>query len=100
MCIIKELLEEKGVFVKRNGDDLLVEGGKLTVSIATTSLTSVLIHTGINILSEGAPIKVSGLTSELGITDIKTFATEVMQRYADELDDIILASAKVRGVYE
>ena len=100
MCIIKELLEEKGVFVKRNGDDLLVEGGKLTVSIATKSLTSVLIHTGINILSEGAPIKVSGLTSELGITDIKTFATEVMQRYADELDDIILASAKVRGVYE
>ena len=100
ICIIKELLEENGVFVKRNGDDLLVEGGKLTVSIATKSLTSVLIHTGINILSEGAPIKVSGLTSELGITDIKTFATEVMQRYADELDDIILASAKVRGVYE
>lgn len=98
ICIIKELLEERGVFVVRNGDDLMIDGKKLSVSIATKSTTSILIHTGLNIVSEGAPVKASGLTSELGITDIKEFALEIMKRYSEELEDINLASTKVRGV--
>lgn len=98
ICIIKELLEEYGVFVVRNGDDLMIDNKKLSVSIATKSITSTLIHTGLNILSEGAPVAASGLTSELGITDIKDFAVKVMERYANEIDDIILATTKVRGV--
>lgn len=98
MSIIKELLEERGVFVVRNGDDLMINGRKLSVSIATKSITSVLIHTGLNILSEGAPVAASGLQSELGISDIKEFALEVMKRYSEELNDIVLASTKVRGV--
>ena len=98
MCIIKELLEEKDIFVQRNGDDLIINGGKLSVSIATKSITSVLIHTGLNILSENAPVKAAGLKSELGINDIKSFAIEVMNRYSAEIDDIIIAGTKVRGV--
>ena len=98
ICIIKELLEERGVFVVRNGDDLMINGRKLSVSIATKSITSVLIHTGLNILSEGAPVKASGLESELGIKDIKEFALTVMSRYTDEINGIKLAATKVRGV--
>ena len=98
ICVIKEFLEERGVFVGRNGDDLMINNRKLSVSIATKSINSVLIHTGLNILSEGAPVKASGLQSELGITDIKDFASEVMTRYLDELNDILMASTKVRGV--
>ena len=98
ICIIKELLEERGVFVVRNGDDLMINNRKLSVSIATKSTTSILIHTGLNILSEGAPVKASGLTSELGIEDIREFALEVMKRYSEEIEDIKLASTKVRGV--
>ena len=100
ISIIKELLEERGIFVKRNGDDLIINGGKLSVSIATKSPTSVLIHTGLNIVSEGAPVKACGLTSDLNINDIKEFANEVMTKYSDEIDDILLATTKVRGVYE
>lgn len=95
---IKEALERRGFFVRRNGDDLFVNDKKLSVSIATKSMTSVLIHTGLNILSDGAPIPVSGLGSDLGIEDIKEFAQEIMQKYSDEIEDIILASTKVRGV--
>ena len=98
ICIIKEALEKRGFKITRNGDDLFFEGKKLTVSIATKSATSVLIHTGVNILSEGAPVKASGLTSELGIKDIENFAKEVMQKYSEEINDIIMASTKVRGV--
>ena len=100
MCIIKELLEERGIFVVRNGDDLMINGKKLSVSIATKSITSVLIHTGLNILSEGAPVKAAGLTSELNITDIKQFAIDVMTKYSKELEDIQYATTKVRGVTE
>lgn len=98
VCIIKELLEEKGIFVVRQGDDLMIEGRKLSVSIATKSITSILIHTGLNIVSEGAPVAASGLMSELGISNIKEFALEVMKRYSEEIDDIVLAGTKVRGV--
>ena len=98
MCCIKEALEARGFDVRRSGDDLFVNDKKLSVSIATKSITSVLIHTGVNILTEGAPIPVSGLESDMGIKDIKEFATDVMKRYSEEIDDIVLASTKVRGV--
>ena len=98
MCIIKELLEARGIFVVRNGDDLMIGDKKLSVSIATKSITSILIHTGLNIVSEGALVKAAGLESELGIKDVKTFALEVMQKYSNELEDIKLACTKVRGV--
>ncbi len=95
---IKEALERRGAIVRRNGDDLFINEKKLSVSIATKSITSVLIHTGLNILTEGAPIPVSGLKTDLNIDDIKEFALEVMEKYSEEIQDIILAGTKVRGV--
>lgn len=98
ICCIKEVLENRGFIVKRNGDDLFINDKKLSVSIATKSTTSVLIHTGLNIISDGAPIPVSGLQTDLGITDIKELASEIMINYKNEINDIIMASTKVRGV--
>lgn len=98
ITVIKELLESYGITVIRNGDDLMIDNRKLSVSIATKSINSVLIHTGLNIISEGAPVAASGLLSELGIENIKDFAINVMTKYSEELEDIILASTKVRGV--
>lgn len=95
ICVIKEVLEKRGFKVERNGDDLIINGKKLTVSIATKSMTSILIHTGINIDSTGAPVQACGLTNDLGITDIDDFAKEIMKRYSEEIDDIILAATKV-----
>ena len=48
ICIIKEVLENRGFKVKRCGDDLFFDDKKLSVSIAAKSQKSVLIHTGIN----------------------------------------------------
>ena len=98
ICVIKEALERRGIKVRRSGDDLFVNDKKLTVSIATKSLTSILIHTGINIDSTGAPVNACGLENDLGISDVKTFAEEIMKNYMEELEDIVLASTKVRGV--
>jgi uncharacterized protein len=95
---IKEVLEDMGFLIKRNGDDLFFEDKKLSVSIATKSATSVLIHTGLNITSEGTPIKTSGLTSDMEIKNVKEFANKIMERYNFEINDIMMATVKVRGV--
>lgn len=97
ISIIKENLEEKyNAKIIRRGDDLFLNGKKLSVSIATKSITSVLIHVGINIDPSGAPIDAIGLNS-LNICDIKEFAENIMVKYSHEIDDIILASTKVTG---
>lgn len=97
MAIIKEVLENRGIKVLRDGDDLFFDNRKLSVSIATKSITSCLIHSALNIIKEGAPIEVSDL-SEMGIEDIKEFANEIMQKYKEEVQLIKMATYKVRGV--
>ena len=99
MSIIKETLENRGIEIKRSGDDLFYEGKKLSVSIATKSITSCLIHTGLNIIKEGAPISASDLT-EIGVQDIKAFALEIMDKFNQENHSIKMATCKVRGVIE
>jgi len=96
---IKEQLEMKyGKVLRRSGDDLFVGNGKLSVSIATKSPTSVLIHTALNVVTDNTPVKTSGLKSDLKIEDIKKFANEVMDAFSEEVKDIYLATTKVRGV--
>lgn len=99
----KEVLEERlGVAVQRWGDDLFLtrpkdgQPGKLSVSIATSSPVSTLIHTGFNVKTEGTPVATVGL-SELGINPDE-FAGEVLQRYTEEVEDIWQARCKVRPV--
>ena len=99
MSIIKETLEEYGLKIKRDGDDLFYDNRKLSVSIATKSITSCLIHSALNIIKEGAPISVSDLT-EMGIADIKKFAQKIMEKFQQEVIDIKTATYKVRGVIE
>jgi len=97
VSIIKEILEEYNVFVKRSGDDLFFENRKLSVSIATKSITSCLIHTALNIIKEGAPVEASDL-SEMGINNIKEFAQKILEKYSKEIESIKLTTTKVRGI--
>jgi len=83
----------------RNGDDLFYNEGKLSVSIATKSLNSVLIHLGINIDAVGAPVHASGLESDMNIKNHEEIAKQIMINYCKEYDEIINASCKVRGVF-
>lgn len=105
ICIIIEELRKilKDKFqIRRSGDDIFVnidgKDKKLSVSIATKSTTSGLIHTGLNIDPTGAPVDACGLTTDLGITNIEEFAKNVMKRYIEENKEVIEATCKVRGV--
>jgi hypothetical protein len=101
----KEYLEERlSQPIRRRGDDLYLarpqdgQPGKLSVSIATSSPVSTLIHTGFNVLTEGTPVPTVGL-AELGL-DPDDFAQAILTRYTAEVEDIWLARCKVRPVYE
>ena len=85
------------VKVIRKGDDLFINGRKLSVSIASKSMTSSLIHFGLNIDAQGAPVKASDLVKDAGIKDIKQFALELLKTYQEEMQDIYYAASKVRG---
>ena len=82
--------------VERKGDDLYVGEGKLSVSVATVSPVSGLIHLGINITSQGVPVRAASL-SELGV-DYRHVAESVMSEFAGEIDSCLEASRKVRPV--
>ncbi len=97
MVAIKEELEQYEIYPSRRGDDLYINKKKLSVSIATRSIVSTLIHVGLNIKTEGTPVPTIGL-EELGIPDIKALAVNVMDRYKQELEQIAEARCKVRGV--
>jgi hypothetical protein len=97
MVAIKEELEQYEIKVQRVGDDLYINRGKLSVSIATCSVLSTLMHIGLNIETYNTPVKTSGL-NELGIKDISAFANNVMLNYKRELERIYEARCKVRGI--
>lgn len=97
MVAIKEELETYEIAIQRVGDDLYIERGKLSVSIATSSVVSTLIHVGLNIETDGTPVKTAGL-NHLGISDISSFAESVMLRYKRELERVYEARCKVRGI--
>lgn len=65
--------------LSKKGNDLFYDKRKLSVSIATRSPVSVLMHMGINIETEGTPVPTAGL-KELEI-DPAAFATELLKRF-------------------
>ncbi|MBK5092371.1 MAG: DUF366 family protein [Actinobacteria bacterium] len=74
------------------------ERRKLTVSVATVSPVSGVIHLGLNVIGEGAPARATGLT-ELGVEDIDKFAVDVLRRFIEEMQNVRMDSSKVRPVY-
>lgn len=97
MTIIKEELESRSVIgLKRLGDDIYDGEAKLTVSIATMTPVSTMIHAGININSEGTPLLTKGL-DDYGI-DTSQFGDAVLKKFAAEMDGVRTARCKVRGV--
>lgn len=97
MAIIKDLLGHPQMF--RTGDDLFIGDRKMSISIATASPVSVMIHAALNVVSEGTPVKTVGL-SDLGYadSDVLEFGRKVCGLYRDEMKSVRMACCKVRGV--
>ena len=95
VMIFREVLTERGVKTTREGDDIFVDGRKLSISIASISLSSAKIHFALNLEDKGTP----GDVETIGLYDIddgkvfnednlKDLIFEVVNRYIDELETI------------
>lgn len=102
LCIIGDIIRNicPDLKLERCGDDLIVSikdvRRKMSVSIATLSSVSTLIHTGLNISSKNTPLPTIGL-EDLRI-DPEMLAMQVLEIYKQELHQIYLARCKVKGV--
>lgn len=106
--VIKDMLMEANTVafqVKLKGDDILVksldekEWKKLSVSIATVSHISGIIHAGINIDTDtNIPVPAAGLTNLFVGDGIYEFILRVAKKFDQFTHEIEYASVKVKGV--
>ena len=81
--------------LRREGDDLYLGEGKLSISIATRSLVSTLIHFAVNIDNAGTPVPTASLR-DLGV-DPDEFADRLLVAIAAEEASVRAARADVRA---
>jgi hypothetical protein len=79
----------------RKGDDLWVGDAKLSISIATVSPVSSLLHFALDVTSAGTPVPTIGLL-DLGV-DPRAFADRLFARVRDEERSMRGARVKVRA---
>jgi uncharacterized protein len=99
--IVRDLLQsQSGKSLAREGDDLYLSKtrAKLSISIATASPVSSLIHFAFNVSNDGTPVKTAAL-KDLGLEKKwESLAKAICQAYQAEHASILEASCKVRWV--
>lgn len=83
VMIFREILTDYGVKTTREGDDIFVEGRKLSISIASVSLSSAKIHFALNLEDKGTPDDVD----TIGLYDIEVDGRQIFTE--DNLMDLI-----------
>ena len=108
VMIFREILTEYGVQTKREGDDIFVDNGKLSISIASVSLSSAKIQFALNLEDKGTPddVETIGLF-DIRVNDKQIFNNDnllelinkTVSRYIDELETIEndISKTKVLG---
>lgn len=90
----RNILAESPLF--RDGDDIYLEDRKLSISIATKSPVSVMVHFAMNVTNKGTPVKTLSL-EDLQLNPRKV-AEDVMELFQKEFKSISVATQKVRPV--
>ncbi len=99
VMITKEVLEDFGIKTKRIGDDLYIDGRKLSVSIATCSTSSMKIHFGMNLTSKGTPEDVATIglfECEMDDERIHELVNIICKKYIGEVSSIEEDIAKTK----
>ena len=86
--------------VYRRGDDIMINGKKFSVSIATLSPVSGLIHVGLNIeVGDNCPVEAIGISNIDDLRyDKESIAYILMNNFVEEFEDIQNDCYKVKGV--
>lgn len=97
--IVKDLLHEVSPrlgedVLARDGDDIYFGDRKLSISVASKSAISTMVHFAINIVNAGTPVKTCSL-EDLQV-EPKSFAEQVMEAVTQEWLSVLRATRKVR----
>lgn len=90
----------------RSGDDLFWEDRKFSISIATVSPVSALVHFAFNIRNAGTPVSTCALedfwdpkwNATQQSQEVQALVQRIAARLAGEWDDVLGATCKVRWV--
>lgn len=86
--------------IRREGDDIYIQlpsgEGKFSISIATVSPSSGLVHFAVNVTNEGTPVETASL-EDLRFA-AREFAELVLEVFARECESIREATMKVKWV--
>jgi hypothetical protein len=94
--VIWEMSPLKSLEILRTGDDLYWKNKKLSISIATRSPVSTMVHFAINVSSKGTPVETAGL-EDLKIAP-RVFAEKCLAVLKKEYESSLEATRKVRPV--
>jgi uncharacterized protein len=94
--VLIELSPLKNLEILRIGDDLYWKNKKLSISIATRSPVSTLVHFAVNVSAKGTPVEAGGL-EDLKVPTRK-FAEKCLESLKDEYESCTDATRKVRPV--
>ncbi len=89
-------LTDKKVYLRRSGDDLYLHDKKFSISIATPSVNSTLLHFAVNVSSEGTPVPTVGLNDFKIDPDV--WGPKILEKFKLEIEDSFAATYKVRSV--
>ncbi|WP_374030406.1 DUF366 family protein [Bdellovibrio bacteriovorus] len=85
-----------GKSVRRDGDDIYLDTKKLSISIATRSPVSVMVHFAMNVTNKGTPVETLSL-QDLQLDPVRV-AEDLMALFRREFESITVATQKVRPV--
>lgn len=82
------------IVLRREGDDLYFGERKFSISIATVSPVSAMIHFAVNVDNRGTPVPTVSL-SDFEVP-VHAFAEKLLEKFANEVETIGRATRKVR----
>lgn len=91
-----EISQRTGEKFTRDGDDIYWKDKKLSISIASQSIRSIMIHFAINTTNEGTPVPTCAL-SDFGISP-EEFSKVILDKFQKEFLSVKEATWKVRSL--
>ena len=90
VMITRDELLNFGIKTTQDGDDIFIDNKKLSVSIATASISSMKIHFALNITVAGTPddVETSSLEDNMDISNINQLQDNIANKYIEMIETI------------
>jgi len=90
VMITRDILKDYSVDTTQDGDDIFIDNKKLSVSIASASISSMKIHFALNVTTQGTPddVETSALEDNMDMNELSALQDKIANGYIHFMDDI------------